>query len=297
MSFLQQVRIPLGGLVLLPAAVLTLNLGLAEPAQAQQSMSSSSEETSPVDPGMDMFFDDLTKSMGLEEEEASGSATSPETPDEAAGPGAAFNLETDGSSVHDMNMSSSGGSMTGAGSSMSMETGPDAEALTKELSISVSRNKYRMFVSFDLPEGDLFNSRDLDADQCMELCDKDKNCSAVTYDRWNRYCFAKSFSGSRGQLYVQAKSDTYVLEKEARNISSSSSSIEIKRRRGKGFTGQPDYTVSNASYEQCKSVCRKDNKCVAFNHIQRSRSCEFFFQPPEYFTKNGYQIGVKQQIR
>ncbi|KZM51758.1 PAN domain-containing protein [Labrenzia sp. OB1] len=239
---------------------------------------------------MDVFLGDLSKSMGIAEEESTSPAAGLETPEDSAGPGSGFNLETDGSSVRDMNMSSAGGSM-------SMETGPDADTLTKELSISFTKNKYKMFVSVDLPDGDLFNYSDIDPDQCIELCNKDKACSAVTYDRWNRHCFAKSFSRSRGQLYVQAKSDTYVLEKDARNVSASSSSIEIKRRRGKGFTGQPDYTVSNASYEQCKSVCRKDGKCVAFNHIQHSRSCEFFFQPPEYFTKSGYQIGVKQQIR
>ncbi|MHA7775386.1 PAN domain-containing protein [Roseibium sp. M-1] len=289
-TVLQKVRIPFGISLLLPLSVTMLVLYPAGPALSQQSMSSTAEPAPPAETGMDAFLGDLSRSMGLEDQRGGGPAADLDTPAASAGPGSGFDLETDGSSVHDMNMSS-------AGSTMSMETQPDAADLAKELSISITRDKYTMFVSFDLPEGDLFNARDLDADQCIDLCNKDKDCSAVTYDRWNRFCFAKSFSRSRGQLYVQAKSDTYVLEQEARNIPSSSSSIEIKRRRGKGFSGQPDYTLSNASYEECRRVCSQDAKCVAFNQIQSSRTCEFFFQPPEYFSKNGYQIGVKQQIR
>jgi hypothetical protein len=288
---------------------------LAGPAISQSSMDTSAGPA-PVSPApaeddaMSPFLQDLDSSMG-------GSGAAPGV--DAAGGGNALDMDSNAaasSSGGESDGEFSGGRKTsGAGGPGSMDSGGANSAAagggpgsmdtgakkpkspSKEADISFTRNKYKMFVSFDLPEGDMFNAKGVDASQCIKLCNKDKTCTAVTYDRWNRYCFAKNAARSNGRLYVQAKSDTYILEREVRNISSSSSKIEIKRRRGKGFTGTPDYTASSVSYDTCKRMCGQDNKCVAFNHINSRRSCEFFFQPPEYFSKSGYQIGVKQQVR
>lgn len=297
------------------AAGLLSALVLAGPAAAQSSMDTSSgpapTKTAPAaDDAMSPFLQDLDSSMG-----GSGSAPgaqgsgSPNSLDmdsgSATAPGAGGDNDGDFSGGSKTFGSGGPGSMDSGGGSGNAGTGPGSmdfgskkpKSPSKEANISFTKNKYKMFVSFDLPDGDMFNAKGVDASQCIKLCNKDKSCTAVTYDRWNRYCFAKNAARSSGRLYVQAKSDTYILEREVRSISSSSSKIEIKRRRGKGFTGKPDYTASSVSYDSCKRMCGQDNKCVAFNHIGSRRACEFFFQPPEYFSKNGYQIGVKQQVR
>ncbi|MEM5583837.1 PAN domain-containing protein [Roseibium sp. AS2] len=177
------------------------------------------------------------------------------------------------------------------------ESPRDADVKVTAVSDRRPASKYRRFVGADLPDGDLFTARKLSPDQCIDLCAEKEGCSAVTYDRWNRYCFAKNVSRSAGKLYVQAKSDTYVLQSETRHISVSDSKIELKRRRGKAFVGEPNYRASGVSYEQCRHKCGLDRSCLAFNHVPSRRSCEFFHEPPEYFSKNGYQIGVKQQVR
>lgn len=193
--------------------------------------------------------------------------------------------------------SSSASTDPGAGLPKAMDSMSSSTAPSNSGSMSSAPHMYKMLISFDLPKGDLFNAKGVTISQCLELCDKEKACSAVTYDRWNRYCFAKNVSRSSRRLFVQAKSDTYVLQDEISDVSISSSTIEIKRRRGKGFSGTPNYTAMNASYENCKTTCRADQKCAAFNHIPSKNLCEFFFQPPEYFSKSGYQIGVKQQLQ
>lgn len=276
----------------------------SDPVAPESILSETPDAETPLaeDNGMDVFMKELTSSMGGDTVDAP-SRSAPESEMNSSSSGSESNQ--DSGTMTEANLDQESGSTpvslesSSSSQPMSMDSssGKKETSRSKEVSISITKNKYKMYVSFDLPEGDMFNAKNLSAQQCIELCNDDAQCTAVTYDRWNKYCFAKNVGRSSGRLYVQAKSDTYVLEKETRNVSSSSSRIEIKRRKGKGFTGTPQYTASGVSYEQCKTSCGQDNKCVAFNHIPKQRVCEFFYQPPEYFSKNGYQIGVKQQVR
>ncbi|MEP4034132.1 PAN domain-containing protein [Roseibium polysiphoniae] len=300
-------------------AVLLAVTFLATPAFSQTSLSSSSSKPPAGSDDMDVFLQDLDTSLGkpvetdldtetppsLEEDGASGNelgnssfglpiALDSKGADEKENDRSAITIP---STEQESGSSSSTAKSDSPAKPMSMDSGSKSKATATSASPGSLANKYKMFVSFDLPKGDMFSAKDLNINQCIKLCDKDKACSAVTYDRWNRYCFAKNVSRSTRRLFVQAKSDTYILENETLNVSASSSKIEIQRRRGKGFNGTPDYTASNASYNKCTNVCRADKKCVAFNHISSKQLCEFFSKPPEYFSKNGYQIGVKQQLQ
>jgi tetratricopeptide (TPR) repeat protein len=138
--------------------------------------------------------------------------------------------------------------------------------------------QYRTEDNRDLNGDDLRTIKDTDLRNCLSACSNEQRCQAVSFDKWNRYCFLKSTMMS---LRLDPRSISMIRE----GLSSptvASSTIQMERYRGKGFPGAGYKTVANSQFDSCEMACKQDQMCVAFTFQKDERTCHLFQTTGEY---------------
>ena len=170
---------------------------------------------------------------------------------------------------------------------------PKIAALSKQSDTSGMKH----FPAFDLKGGDISINRGISQEACLAQCNRQGNCTALTYDSWNNICILKDFRTSSKTMLMQPKSHTYINAASTSEISYSQSKPTFKRRDDRHFPAKAYSVVIKGGREACQSECASDNQCQAYAYAKYLSECELYNLPPEYFPKSGSYIGVKEQLK
>lgn len=151
------------------------------------------------------------------------------------------------------------------------------------------------FSARDLPGADIGTVASGDINECAKACIGNPDCIGYTADRWNELCFLKGQDALASTLRIHPKADTYLRPEYAFKIAQDPRPAVMKGRKGKGFDGYAYQTLTLDSYDICAAQCLEDPECMAVNYHAAPNSCEKMSSPPEYFTMDGVEMGLKVQ--
>lgn len=161
---------------------------------------------------------------------------------------------------------------------------------------TVSHDDFVEFTGRDLFGGDLPDGirKTGSAPACVSACISTSDCDAVTYDRWNGYCYLKAVDRGADTLYVLTKADTYVKAPRDRDVYAARRGvIRTQTFENKGYRDKPYKVMERDSLRGCQRFCGRD--CRAFNWIPSRRECEFFDKPGQFYDAQGVTAGYKKQ--
>lgn len=159
--------------------------------------------------------------------------------------------------------------------------------------------RWSNYAGFDLKGGDIYVERGVTSQDCLSICQGDGNCSAATYDRWNRICILKDINSSAKLMLLQPKTDTFMLgELQQNDIQASQSHAVFKRRNDRNFPAPNNAYVSFQAADEyaCENSCSGDVQCHAYGYNKSRAQCSLHNLPGEYFPKSGSVIGIKEQL-
>lgn len=159
--------------------------------------------------------------------------------------------------------------------------------------------QWSTYNGFDLRGGDLSLQRNVSYQDCINICQNDNVCSAVTYDRWNSICILKDINNSWRLLLQQPKTDTVMRGDITQNgVQFSQAQFTFKRRGERNFPSPTNsFTKFYADNSQaCENSCWSEGQCHAYEFNQGNNNCSFFNLPGEYFPNSGTMIGIKEQL-
>lgn len=162
-----------------------------------------------------------------------------------------------------------------------------------------SAKRWTNYAGYDLKGGDIYVERGVSSQDCLSICQADGNCSAATYDRWNRICILKDINNSWRLLLQQPKTDTFMLGEIAQNdVQVSQSQPVFKQRNDRNFPAPNNAydTFQAADNYSCETSCSGDSQCHAYGFDYSRVQCSLYNLPGEYFPKNGSVIGIKEQL-
>lgn len=158
---------------------------------------------------------------------------------------------------------------------------------------------WQMYTGFDLKGGDIYVERGVTSQDCLSICQGDGNCSAATYDRWNKICILKDINRSSKLMLLQPKTDTFMLgEMPQNNVQASQSRVVFKRRNDRNFPA-PNNAYNSfqaADGNTCENSCSGDVQCHAYSYDNPRAQCSLYNLPGEYFPKRSSLIGIKEQL-
>lgn len=154
----------------------------------------------------------------------------------------------------------------------------------------------RLFTGFDLNGGDIKIIKTIEQEECLQSCDTNKDCSAVTYDRWNNICILKDFNKSSRTMLLQPKSETHVGASMVGKLKYSGNLVRFKRRDDRHFPSAAYSVTISSNREYCQKLCKSEVNCHAYGFDKYLSQCELYNLPPEYFPKKGSYIGIKEQL-
>ena len=159
--------------------------------------------------------------------------------------------------------------------------------------------EYYKLISYyrrDLPGGDIGSLKTEDVNDCAIQCLGNEGCIGLTMDRWNNICFLKGQDAVGSALRLHPKAETYLKVGVAFDMIEDSRPAIMKHRKGKGFEGYAYETFDASTYEVCAALCLADQSCMAVNFRPAQKSCEKLADPPEYFSMDGVEMGLKLQV-
>ena len=156
--------------------------------------------------------------------------------------------------------------------------------------------KYLFYEGKDIDGNDLAIQRSSSLELCSSACKERSGCRAFSYDKWNRWCFLKDTIPS--EIRVEPNSIVAVISTASPRVSSEP--LVIEKYPNAKFVDAPYRNVTDVSFNGCSLECERDANCEVFTHSSRSRQCELFRRPSEYFHQTGsnrgdYNSGVKRQ--
>lgn len=155
--------------------------------------------------------------------------------------------------------------------------------------------RFLTYRGLDLPGGDLETVRSADMNDCATACMNRSDCIGYTEDSWNGLCFLKGQGALASTYRLHPKASTYMRPEFANRIAQDTRPVVMKGRKGKGFDGYAYQTVQLGSYDSCATACLQEESCKAVNYRADNATCEMLADPPEYFTMQGVEMGIKVQ--
>lgn len=140
--------------------------------------------------------------------------------------------------------------------------------------------------NYDAIGFDYRSAKHVSFDNCLEMCENDGRCQALTYHKRLHACMLKY--------------DVFALirnkDAAAAFISSKRNSVKITdfmALSNKDITGG-DYTyIENTDYFSCFIGCIGDQRCIAFSFIPRKKQCWLKDHMGTPRAKKGVELGVK----
>lgn len=164
----------------------------------------------------------------------------------------------------------------------------------REASFFVSM-RFLYYHGRDLPGGDIGTLKTTDINECATACIQRTDCIGYTEDRWNGLCYLKGQGAASSAYRQHPKAATHMRAEFAGQIADDPRPVVMKGRKGKGFDAYVYETLQLGSYDSCATACLNDDRCRAINYRAATASCEKIANPPEYFTMEGVEMGIKVQ--
>jgi hypothetical protein len=142
----------------------------------------------------------------------------------------------------------------------------------------------------DMDGGDLGAPlKNVDMAACQVACRSNRACVAVSFDKWNRWCFLKRAVVA---LRLEPQSDT-AIRADHPVPAQVTAAVTMESFRAL-FPGSGYRTSEAKSRESCSDLCLKDARCLAYTF--RANACTLFDQPAEYSRNSTALSGVKRQL-
>jgi hypothetical protein len=147
----------------------------------------------------------------------------------------------------------------------------------------------------DIPQpGEQVGISDIDIDACASRCETTAACVAFSFDRWNRKCYLKdkivpSLLDARSTLAVKKSFDLPEVSKVQ---------AQIQTVRNRRFLDTPIARKRVADFQQCKSACWNELRCVAFSFlkgVKGAQNCDLFNLAGAYQPDVSADSGFKFQ--
>jgi hypothetical protein len=142
----------------------------------------------------------------------------------------------------------------------------------------------------DMDGGDLGTPlKNIDMAACQAACRTNGACVAVSFDKWNRWCFLKRAVAA---LRLEPQSDIAV---RADHPVPAQVTAAVTMESFRALFPGSGYRTSDAkSRDACSDLCLKDARCLAYT--LRANACTLFDQPAEYSRNSTALSGVKRQL-
>jgi len=150
---------------------------------------------------------------------------------------------------------------------------------------------------------------DTEVERCSEICDEELSCVAYTTERRTKVChlFRQTEghyadegydSGFKRQL-PQTASGSVARTRSSRSVGSSTGSstgegpAALTRETATGFAGTGYDRHEDASYADCEVLCRRDARCKALEHVERTKVCRLYDATPAKKPGEGSVVAIK----
>lgn len=133
-----------------------------------------------------------------------------------------------------------------------------------------------------------------DIGACVEQCQSNRSCVAVSFDRWKNRCYLKQ---SLAPSVLEPRS-TIAVKKPLQPPIASTSRIDVQVARNVRFNGDNARRRRAADFNACRSACTDDARCVAFSFLKNVRNadnCETFQLTGGYVRDVATDSGFKHQ--
>ena len=148
------------------------------------------------------------------------------------------------------------------------------------------------YENYDIVAGDLKRFSNMTAYDCQQACEKEQNCKAYSYDKWNSVCSLKS---SAGMLRLDAKYSSEVKVGQSLPNKSTEETV-LERYQGKSFTASSYAIRMRSNFQECEQLCQADKACVAFSFKTKVLDCHLFNIVNEPEKEDAVESGVKRQM-
>ncbi|SMH47964.1 PAN domain-containing protein [Mesorhizobium australicum] len=145
--------------------------------------------------------------------------------------------------------------------------------------------KFSTLDGHDVVGFDYATLRNVGLQQCKQACVDDSRCSAITYNKRERFCFLKDDA----KLLVQ-NADAYAMVVDELSAEMKLSTFVIGS--GKDIPGS-DYRRLKTDFITCYLECEIDNLCRAFSYVRKKRECWLKNRVGPVSLKHGVDSGIK----
>jgi hypothetical protein len=149
--------------------------------------------------------------------------------------------------------------------------------------------RFNSFDNVDVLGHDIDIQKGVTREECVAACRGNENCTAYSYDRWNKICFIK---GDAPEFVVDARSVTG-LRQYTSTPPLAARPIVMEHFRNRSFPIHNETPTSAASVQACESFCVRTTWCIAYTFVRPARECLMFKTAGEYFPNPDADSGAK----
>ena len=151
--------------------------------------------------------------------------------------------------------------------------------------------RFRVIEGRDIDGHDISRLREVSFQACVSACQADRQCTAISFDKWNRWCYLKHTLPD----VVRIEPNSIVAYLSSARPRDSTAPVVIENYRRRKFVDSGYQSTRGSSFEQCKRTCSADDRCEAFTFVKSEGLCRLIADPGEHFRDDGYDSGVKRQ--
>jgi hypothetical protein len=167
----------------------------------------------------------------------------------------------------------------------------DANTILSSAPVAVLTGEVKAYDNFDIPQGDARTLKNVELSKCEAVCTADRECQAISYDKWNKWCFLKT----KITKLTLDPSSTSVVRRSLNDPEQSKSPIRIEMLVSKTFHGHSLRNDSFHTVQECQKACEQDRACLGFSYMASGQDCRLFSLLETVTHDNGVTSGYKTQ--
>lgn len=150
----------------------------------------------------------------------------------------------------------------------------------------VAKRTFRTVNNHDAIGFDYETLRSISLAQCQKACERDRSCSAATYNKRERFCFLKS---DAALVVGNADAVAYIDDAISDRIFVSTFIMAA----GRDMAGGDYRAVRNTDFIKCYLECEADQQCRAFAYVRKQKQCWLKNRLGNVSRKNGVDLGLR----
>lgn len=150
----------------------------------------------------------------------------------------------------------------------------------------IAKRTFRTVNNHDAIGFDYETLRSISLAQCQQACERDRTCSAATYNKRERFCFLKK---DAALVVGNADAVAYIDEAITDRIFVST----FVMAAGRDMAGGDYRAVRNTDFIKCYLECEADRQCRAFAYVRKQKQCWLKNRLGNVTRKSGVDLGLR----